>query len=363
MKTRTIFAVAALCMFMSAVAAAAEWGLKEGSVALKSANHLTFGPDGILFVGDAKAATIYAIDTQDNQGEPGKASFAMKGLNGKVGELLGKSSGEVTINDLAVNPATGNIFLAVTKGDASCLVKVASSGELSKVSLEKVKNSKAVLADAPEDKVTGEGRRRRNNRNSSITDLAFHEGTLLVSGLSSSDSPSTVREIDFPFAEADRGSSVEIYHGAHGRYEDSSPIQTFIPFTIDGKPNVLAGFTCTPLVKFPVASLKPGEKVRGTTVAELGNRNKPLDMIVYKKAGKTFILMANSARGVMKISTDEIGRPTGITERISGTAGQEYDTVEDLKGVVQLDRLNDESAVILVQTDSGSQDLQTIELP
>lgn len=363
MKTRMFCAAAVACLLAISTLQAAEWGLKEGSVELKSATNLAFGPDGILFVGDARAATIFAIETGDTKGDAAKASFDIKGLNGKVGELLGASQGEVRINDLAVNPETGTVFLAVAKGDDACLVQVATSGELSKLSLAKIKSSKAVLADAPADKETGQGRRRRNNRDSSITDLAFHEGTLLVSGLSSSDSPSTVREIDFPFAEADRGSSVEIYHGAHGRYEDSSPIQTFIPFTIDGKPNVLAGFTCTPLVKFPVEGLKSGEKIRGTTVAELGNHNKPLDMIVYKKEGKTFILMANTARGVMKISTDEIGRPTGITERVSGTAGQEYDTIEDLKGVVQLDRLNEESAVILVEADNGSQDLQTIALP
>ena len=41
-------------------------------------------------------------------------------------------------------------------------------------------------------------------------------------------------------------------------------------------------YTCTPLVKFPVAELKPnsGSKYRGTTIAELGAGNRPIDMIV-----------------------------------------------------------------------------------
>ncbi len=126
---------------------------------------------------------------------------------------------------------------------------------------------------------------------------------------------------------------------------------------------MLAGFQCTPLVKFPVESLKPGEKVRGTTIAELGNGNRPLDMIVYKKNGKDFLLMANSRRGVMKISTDNIENQTAINQRITGTAGQSYETIENLKGVVQLDRLNDLAAVILVQTESGEQNLRSIMLP
>ena len=49
---------------------------------------------------------------------------------------------------------------------------------------------------------------------------------------------------------------------------------------------MLAAYTCTPLVKLPVSELKAGAHVKGTTIAELGNRNRPLDMIVYQKDGK-----------------------------------------------------------------------------
>jgi hypothetical protein len=42
--------------------AAHKWGLKEGAPDLKSAGQLAFGPDGVLFVGDAKGAAVFAID-------------------------------------------------------------------------------------------------------------------------------------------------------------------------------------------------------------------------------------------------------------------------------------------------------------
>jgi len=45
-------------------------------------------------------------------------------------------------------------------------------------------------------------------------------------------------------------------------------------------------YTCTPLVQFAIPDLKPGAKVKGKTIAELGNRNRPLDMIDYQKDGK-----------------------------------------------------------------------------
>jgi hypothetical protein len=346
---------------------AAEWGLKEGSPDLKSAGPLTFGPDGILFIGDTKAAAVVAIDTGDASGDPSSLEFNIDGLNEAVAKSLGSDAKGTKINDLAVNPLSGNVYLSVTKSDAKpALLRIDGKGKLSELGLQKAKFSKVALPNAPEDKVTGEGRRARNRRAESITDLAYADGKVLVSGLTNAPSPSTVREIAFPFAGADEGISIEIYHGAHGRLEDSAAVRTFVPFVIDGKPNLLAGFTCTPLVKFPLDAVSAGgEKIRGTTVAELGNRNQPLDMIVYAKDGKDYLLMANSARGVMKISTQDIDRKEGITERVGGggTAGQPYETIEELQGVVQLDRLNDQYAVIIVQKEGGSQDLRTVALP
>jgi hypothetical protein len=98
-----------------------------------------------------------------------------------------------------------------------------------------------------------------------------------------------------------------------------------------------------------VKSLKAGEKIRGKTVAELGNRNQPLDMIVYEKDGKQYLLLANSARGVMKISTDTIDKQPALTEPVTGggKAGLPYETVENLKDVVQLDKLGNANALVL----------------
>ena len=141
-------------------------------------------------------------------------------------------------------------------------------------------------------------------------------------------------------------------------------MRTFAPLVIGGEPVILAGFTCTPLVKISLSDLDPGKKIRGTTVAELGNRNQPLDMIVYNKDGKDYVLLTNSARGVMKISTEKITENAGLTEPVGGggTAGQPFEKIEALQGVEQLDRLDNEHAVILARVE-GSLDLRTIALP
>ena len=85
-------------------------------------------------------------------------------------------------------------------------------------------------------------------------------------------------------------------------------------------------------------------------------------MFVYEKGGQDYVLMSNSRHGLIKISTADIGREDGITEKISGTAGQTYDSIEEHQGVVQLSRLNSGNAVVLVQGEGG-QHLKTIALP
>ena len=365
MRVLRLLSCATVCVLLSGAAVrAVEWGLKEGTPAIQSAGPLAFGPDGILFVGDTKSATIFAIGTGDTKGDPSKVSINVSGLNAKIAELLGVNADKVTIGDLAVNPLTGNVFLSVSKAGSAALVKIAADGKLSQVSLQKVPMQKVELPNAPEDKEVATKRGPANLRGQSITDIAYAEGKVYVSGVAGG-SPSNVREIPFPFTDANAGTSVEIYHGAHGKLEDNAVVRTFLPINIDGEASLLAGFTCTPLVKFPVSTLKPGEKTRGTTVAELGNMNVPLDMIVYKKDGKDYLLMANNRRGVMKISTDGITKNPGITEPVrgGGVAGQTYETIKELEGVVQLDKLNSTHAVIVTQTPGGAQDLRTIALP
>ena len=352
--------------FFAASLDAAEWGLKKGSPDLKTAGPLAFGPDGILLVGDTKAAAVYAIDTGDTKGDPSKVEIQVENVKQAIAALLKAGSADIKINDLVVSPASGNVYLSVSNSATPALVRIDASGKLSQVPLKDVGFAKVELPNAPEDKPVRTRRGVRNPRDTSITDLAFSDGKVLVSGVIKGGERglSTVREIPFPFVAADSGVRIEIYHGAHGQLENYAAVRTFVPFIIDGEPSLLAGFTCTPLVRFDVKSFKGKDRVRGTTVAELGNRNTPYDMIVYEKDGATFLLMANDRRGVMKISTEDIGRKEGITERVSGggVAGQTYETIKELEGVNQLDKLNDDYAVVIVGS-GDSHDLKTVALP
>jgi hypothetical protein len=333
--------------------------LTKGTPDLKSVSVLAFGPEGILFVGDPQGAAIFAIGTGDTQRKAGNGALKVEGIDSKIGSLLGTDAKGLRVNDLAVNPASGNAYLAVTRGQgpdaAPVLLKVQAGGKIDEVALKDVPFAKAVLPNAPGD---------ARSRPMAITKIAFVKDRVFVAGLSNEQWASTLRAIPFPFKDVDKGTGIQIYHGAHGKLETQAPIRTFVPYEINGQAHLLAAYQCTPLVKLSVDQLKPGEKVQGTTVAELGNRNMPLDMIVYEKNGKDFILIANNARGVMKVTTENIGDIKGISDPVrgGGTAGLKYESITDLKGVVQLDRLDKNHALVLLETPSGM-NLETIDLP
>src|SRR5262249_41456012 len=161
------------------------------------------------------------------------------------------------------------------------------------------------------------------------------------------------RAIPYPFKEADKGTGIQIFHAGHGRLETNAPIKAFTAYKIGKEENIIATYTCTPLVKIPVSELKPGAKVKGTTIAELGQGNQPFDMIAYTKDGKDYLLTANSAHGVLKIPTAEFATVAAVNEPTKGTAGVKAEKITALAGVKQLDKLDNERAIILVQTNAG----------
>jgi len=342
--------------------------LKAGNPDLKSAGPLAFGPEGILFVADAAGAAVFAIATGDTEEAAKAPALKVAEVNTKIASLLGTEPDQILINDMAVNPISKKAYLSISRGRgpdaAPVLVRISAPGKVEVVALRNVAFAKAVLPDAPADQEQGEGR-RSNPRSESITDLGFLEDRVLIAGLSNEEFASSLRAIPFPFKNVADGTSVEIYHGAHGRFETRSPVRTFVPFNVGDQPQLLAAYTCTPLVQFPLSDLKPGGKIRGKTVAELGNRNRPLDMIVYAKGGKEYLLIANNARGIMKLSTDTIEQAESITDPVQGggTKGLAYQTIEDWTGVDQLDKLDAEYALVVRRADGGAMNLETLPLP
>src|SRR5580698_4853953 len=325
--------------------------LPTGKVELQSAGALAFGPAGILFVGDSLGGSVVAIDTGDTKAMK-NATINVQGVDAKIAALVGVPADQIVINDVKVNPVSKNVYLSGARGkgpDAMPLiVRVDASGTVTNVSLDNAKRAMVSLTDAPKSDTAA----RQNPRMLTITDMSFVNGNLLVAGLSNEEWSSSLRSIPYPFTEAAKGATLQIWHASHGRYETAAPIRTFVPYTISGQQYILAAYTCTPLVKIPVSDLKPGAQVKGVTIADLGSGNQPLDMIPYKKDGHDYILVANSSLGVMKVSADKlesypaIDSPT-VPNPPTNIFGTPYDTLSNLQGVQHIARLDDGNVVIM----------------
>lgn len=359
----TICAVLALALLsMTGSAADLTDSLKAGKADLKSAGALAFGPDGVLFVGDSMGGMIFALDTQDRRAAPG-AVMEIPRLTEKIAAMAGTTADQIQVNDMAVNPISHKTYVSVSRGLGAAadplIVRVDPAGNLEALSLDNIKHSRVALPNPVNASTGGRG---GNQRLQAITDLAYVDNGVFVAGLSNEEFSSTLRAIPFPFGQADKGTSVEIWHGSHNRFETNAPIRTFLPYKVNNEQTILASYTCTPLVKVPVSSLKAGSKVMGTTIAEFGAGNTPLDMIAYSKEGKNFILMSNTNRGVMKFSTEGLEKYQPITGAISDKAGVPYVTVASMTGVVQMDQLDAQNVVYLTRTGT-SIDLRTVALP
>ncbi len=91
-------------------------GLQRGTVALRSSGPIAFGPTGVLFVADNATATVHAIEVGDVGDASGAQPFDLEHVDEHVASYLGAAVGDVAINDLAVHPATHNVYLSVQRG-------------------------------------------------------------------------------------------------------------------------------------------------------------------------------------------------------------------------------------------------------
>ena len=348
-----------LILFVSlsalAIAAPATTGMNTGNANVKSAGPLAFGPNGILFIGDSLGAQVVAIDTGDAK-TASSGSLNIEGINAKIAAALGTMPDQISIRDIATNPISKNVYISVSRKNGAdsvaVLLKLDTAGKMSEVSLSNVKYSAAALPNPPT---------QANQKTNTITEVRYVDGKVLVAGLSNEEFSSNMKVIPYPFANADRGALVEMYHGSHGRYETNSPIRTFVPYTINNQQFILAAYTCTPLVKIPVGELKSGAKIQGTTIAEMGAGNQPLDMVSYTKNGHPYILMANSTHGVTKLDAAHLDTYKAITAP-SDVAGVPFESLSDWKGVRHLQAYDDKTVLVL-SDNNGALDLKTIALP
>lgn len=341
-----------------------------GDPGLKSINVISFAPEGVLLVGDGAAAQIVAIDTQDTKaGKPLAKKVA--NIQQQIAGHLGAKADGVEIMDMAVNPASNKAYIAVRKQDdkSYLIVTVDAAGEVREFELDKVKYARVKLSSADV----------KVNR---ITDVAWADDRVVAAGRSNETFASRIFSIDAPLQHEAQGNSfsAETYHVAHGQWETKAPMSVVIPYKEDGKTYVVGAFSCTPIVKYPIDSLKPGAQVKGESVLELGSGNTAIDMFIYKKGDKQYVL-ANTFRfhhkrkpfgpspyWTVKFEQGILAAKTEVNEkalrRLKGyePVTDRVEMVEAFHGVTQMDKLGDANALVMRESDAGIS-LEVLALP
>lgn len=350
-----------------------------GKAAVESISVMTFGPEGILFIGDSKAGKLFALDLADRKTNESIEGFSMEDIETKLASALGVGPKEVVIHDLAVNPISQNIYLAVSRSDAmqlgywrlpndvayaTILLKITPEGNFEEISFDNIHHS---VADVPKLVEPGkESWRKSDYRTDAITDIAYDDGRLYVAGLSNEEFASALRVLNFPFDDKASYSTIEVYHVAHKKSETEAPIRTLVPYTLNGEKYILASYTCTPFVSIPVNDLKPGGHVVSKTLAEFGSGNMPIDIIKYKSVGdKDMLMMSNSSKTLIRINPEDIDvQSQGFTEPMAEgqyTIGLPHDVLSG-QGITQIDNLNSHNLLILQRQPNGTLDLRSMRI-
>ncbi|MEJ2005612.1 MAG: hypothetical protein P8X57_11750 [Cyclobacteriaceae bacterium] len=328
---------------------------------LSSINALTFSPDGTLFIGDSKSARVFAYKPEQDPARNNFENINISGIDESIAEVLGTKADDLTFQDMAVHPVSGNIYMALhLANNRPVLLTVSGTGDILPVDLQSVSLEQKSIKDPVA--TDAEDRRGRSLRHWAISDMHYADGKLLLTGLSNREFGSTFRSMSYPFLNDEDDATLEIYHAAHGQYETHAPVKTFTTARVNGKTHVIASYTCTPLVLFPMDDLKAGKHIKGRTVAELGAGNTPLDMVIIEKGNDSILLMANTNRPVMKILLSDIagysGSLTSPVETPAATAGVDHISFP-MTNVLQMDKWGENNWLMLKRHSNGDLALVT----
>ncbi len=290
-----------LCCFTAHETLAAE--SKSVPALPESVGALEFADSKTLFVADSDGGRVFAFTLPQAVAEKTSTSYNHIDFGSEVAKVLGVSDRALTYHDIARHPVSGEIWVSATvheKGQRRpFMVRVNAKRKINVVDLAKLPRTSKLVANTANDGVRFW--RDIPATTLAITDLDYVDGTLYVSGLSTGEFASTLRQIPYPFDDGLSTSHIEIYHTVHDQTETRAPIRAMTVLNLNGENTVVAAYTCTPLVTIPTTVLKDGAHVRGKTVAELGYGNTPLDILTFtalnqQKQPEDFVLIVHKER-------------------------------------------------------------------
>ena len=349
---------------------------------------LEFSPEGILFAGDNVSGVIHAFDLKAENRTKEKFEINIYNVDAQVAAVLGTAQGNVQINDMAVHPKSGEVYLSVTRGHGinalPALLKVNAENQVKALDLTVLKTTSQKLNKLPDGRqqfvlrgtmgppTTKEvAKSKRPMRTLSIMDMEYHKGELFVAGISNEDFCSVLRRMAYPFNGKESISNIEMYHIAHDQYETRAPIRSMLIKNIDEKDQMVAAYTCSPIVLIPLDELKNGTKVKAKSIGDMGN-GQPIDMVSFNLQGNEMLFVTNNSRMPQVIPLSGLNNAKVVTEK-DFERGPKYDlgsvlpygpmgkAVMFVGSSLQIDLLNEGQFVSLTRdATTGSLDLETV---
>jgi hypothetical protein len=304
----------------------------ETTLDLKFAGALEFSDKGTLFVGDNYNGAIYSFDMTADSAPVKIKAVSITDIDTKIADVLGVGASAIEINDMAAHPVSGEVFISVSRvgnyASRPAILKVTQDKQLELLDLASFAFKKQALSHYPDQDtnfrprgVMGAAPSARDLAKGdvklssmAIMDLVYHKNELFVSGVAYEDFLSTLRRIPTPFDGTQSAASVEMYHIAHDQYETRAPIRAMAIHEIDGKDQLIAAYTCSPLVMVPLDDIVDGAKISANTLGDMGN-GQPIDMISYKLFGKDTLFVTNNSRSPQVIPLAGLNGAKAVTDR------------------------------------------------
>lgn len=344
-----------------------------GTPEIRTINVLSFAPEGVLLIGDGRGSQVIAVSTGDTTKSSG-LSKPIEGIGAALAQSIGVPLKDFEIVDMTVNPASSKAYFAVLRKDRKqyLVLTVDGSGEIDEFALEDVTYARIPLTTGSKAII------------STITDVAWADDRIVAAGRSNESFASKVFSVYAPLKHdtASSGYSAETYHVSHRRWETKAPMSVVMPLKEGDQTYIVGAFSCTPVVKYPLDSLKPDAVVKGSSVIELGSGNRPLDMFSYEKDGKAYVLsntfrfhhsrkpFGPSPYWTVRFEQSLLEGDENVNEKAQRRLGGGYKPITDrirmiesYHGVAQMDRLDENRALVLRVTEGGDFNLEPLPLP
>ncbi len=314
---------------------------EQPTLGLQFAGALEFADDGTLFVGDNYRGAVYAFEIPAEASTTEIQPSSVLNIDTRIAELLGVGVGAIEINDIATHPISDDIYISVTRignfASQPAIVTVSPDNRLQLLDMSALTFTKQELNAFPDAQTTFTVRGARRVgilprdqakgsvavRSLAIMDMEFYDGELFVAGVAHDDFQSSLRRIAYPFEGSQSLASVDMYHIVHDQYESRAPIRAMSVQQVDGKAQLVAAYTCSPVVLIPLEDIEDGAQISASTIMDMGN-GQPLDMVPFQMGDEPMLFVTNHSRSPRVIP-------------VAGLSGARVVTDEDFERGPKLD--------------------------